>query len=32
MITPFRIGAIAVAWILLQAILVADLIYRISPS
>ncbi len=32
MITPFRLGLIAVAWILIQAILVADVIYRVSQS
>ena len=30
MITPFRIGLIAVGWIAVQVILVADLIYRVS--
>lgn len=30
MITHFRLGLIAVAWIALQAILVADVIYRVS--
>lgn len=30
MMTPFRIGLIAVGWIAVQIILVADLIYRVS--
>lgn len=30
MITPFRLGLIAVAWILVQAILVADVVYRVA--
>ncbi len=32
MITQFRLGVIAVAWILIQAVLVADVIYRVSQS
>ena len=32
MITPFRLGLIAVAWIAVQALLVADVIYRVSQS
>ena len=32
MITRFRLGVIAVAWILIQAVLVADVIYRVSQS
>ena len=32
MITPFRIGLIAVAWIAVQVVLVADLIYRVSQA
>ena len=32
MITQFRLGVIAVAWIVLQAILVADVIYRVSQA
>ena len=32
MITHFRLGLIAVAWILVQAVLVADVIYRVSQS
>jgi expansin (peptidoglycan-binding protein) len=32
MITHFRLGLIAVAWIVVQAILVADVIYRVSQA
>ena len=32
MITQFRLGLIAVAWIVVQALLVADVIYRVSQS
>ena len=32
MITPFRLGVIAVAWIMVQALLVADVIYRVSQA
>ncbi len=32
MITHFRLGLIAVAWILVQAVLVADVIYRVSQA
>ncbi len=32
MITQYRLGLIAVAWIMIQAILVADVIYRVSQS
>ena len=32
MITQFRLGIIAVAWIVIQAILVADVIYRVSQA
>ena len=32
MITPFRIGLIAVGWVVLQAVLVADVIYRVSHA
>ena len=32
MITHVKLGVIAVAWILVQAILVADLIYRVAQS
>ena len=30
--TQFRLGMIAVAWIVVQAILVADVIYRVSQA
>lgn len=30
--TQFRIGLIAVGWIVVQAILVADVIYRVSSA
>ncbi len=32
MVTQFRIGILAVGWILLQAILVADVIYRVAHA
>ena len=32
MITQFRLGIIAVTWIVVQAILVADVIYRVSQA
>ena len=32
MITQFRLSLIAVAWIVVQAILVADVIYRVSQA
>ena len=32
MITQFRLGMIAIAWIVVQAILVADVIYRVSQA
>ncbi len=32
MITQFRLGVMAVAWIVVQAILVADVIYRVSQA
>lgn len=32
MISHFRIGLIAVAWIVIQVILVADVIYRVSQA
>ena len=30
MITPFRIGLIALGWIAVQVVLIADLIYRVA--
>ena len=32
MITQFRLGLIAVVWIVVQALLVADVIYRVSQA
>ena len=32
MISHFRLGLIAVAWIVIQVILVADVIYRVSQA
>ena len=32
MVTQFRIGLLAVGWVLFQAILVADVIYRVAHA
>ncbi len=32
MVTEFRVGLLAVGWVLIQAVIVADVIYRVAHA